>query len=113
MDLKKRMAFEVVAMFWSEADAKTGQETFEALFQKKDLSAGTPVSLPEGTKNPLWIVELLKTLGAIKSSSEARRLIESGAVQIDGEAIKDFKAEVEWANGMTVKVGKHRIYTIQ
>ncbi|MBT4855513.1 tyrosine--tRNA ligase [bacterium] len=112
MDLKKRMAHEVITTFWSEADAQKAQDTFEKLFQKKDLSAGQEVSLPTDTPNPLWIVELLKLLGAIKSSSEARRLIDSGAVQINGEAIKDFKAEIEWQSGMSIKVGKHRIYKL-
>ncbi|HJM68512.1 MAG TPA: tyrosine--tRNA ligase [Candidatus Babeliales bacterium] len=112
MDLKKRMAREILAKFWSEEAAKKGQENFEALFQKKDLSAGKEVELPSGTANPLWIVELLKLLGAIKSSSEVRRLIDSGAVRIDGESIKDFKAEIDWKSGMSIKVGKHRIYRL-
>ncbi|OGB96842.1 tyrosine--tRNA ligase [candidate division TM6 bacterium RIFCSPHIGHO2_12_FULL_36_22] len=112
MDLKKRMAHEIVAKFWSDVAAKRAQETFEALFQKKDLSAGQEIELPSGTENPLWIVELLKLLGAIKSSSEARRLIESGAVQIDDTVIQDFKAEINWKPDMCIKVGKHRIYRL-
>ena len=65
-----------------------------------------------GTKNPIWIVELLKLLGAIKTTSEGKRLIESNAVKINEEVIKDFKSEIEWKSGMTVKVGKHRIYKL-
>ena len=68
--------------------------------------------MPESTSNPIWIVELLKILGAVTSSSDARRLIESGAVSIDGVAVSDFKLELAWCNGMVIKVGKHRIYKL-
>jgi len=113
MVLKKDMAHKVVSKFWSAAEADNAQATFEALFQKKDYSKATEVALPAGTANPIWIVDLLKTLGAIKSSSDAKRLIESGAVEVDGAAIADFKASVAWQAGMVIKAGKHKIYKIK
>jgi len=113
MNVKKDMAREVIKEFWSAEDAVEAQKQFEALFQKKDYSQATEVSLPADIKNPVWIVELLKQLGAIKTSSEAKRLIQSGAVRIDDNQIKDFKAEVEVKSGIIVKVGKHRIYKIK
>lgn len=113
MGLKKDMAHDIVAKFWSPQEAKKAQSTFESLFQKKDYSKAQEVSLPEDAQNPLWIVTILKSIGGIKSSSEAKRLIEAGAVSIDGQAIKDFSAEIDWKSGMTIKVGKHRIYRIK
>lgn len=113
MLLKKEMAHDIVAKFWSPAAATAAQEQFEAVFQKKDYSQATEFSLPPATPTTLWIVELLKALEAVKSSSEARRLLEAGAVKIDDVAITDFKATVTWKEGTTVKVGKHRIYQIK
>ncbi|MBI2775298.1 tyrosine--tRNA ligase [Candidatus Dependentiae bacterium] len=113
MELKKQMAHDVVSRFWSADEAKKAQEQFEALFQQKDYSQATPVSLAADLANPLWIVDLLKALNAVASSSEARRLIEAGAVKINDEAITDFKAQVAWKSGMNIKVGKHRIFKIQ
>jgi tyrosyl-tRNA synthetase len=112
MDAKKQMAFEIIEQFWSLQQAQAAQDRFVTLFQKKDLSAGKQVSLPLDTANPLWIVELLKIVQAITSTSEGKRLIESGAVSIDGCIIKDFKYEVNCTSGMTIKVGKHRIYIL-
>lgn len=112
MELKKTMAQDVVAKFWSPEQAIKARENFEAVFQRKDYSKAQEISISTDTPNPLWIVDFLKSLGAITSSSEAKRLIESGAVEIDGQSIKDFKAEVSWKKGMTIKVGKHRIYQI-
>lgn len=113
MDLKKQMAHEIVAAFWSKAEADAGQRQFEALFQHKDLSQATEVALPsEFFQEPVWVVKLLQELKAVQSSSEVKRLIESGAVIIDDEVIKDFKAQVAAHSGMIIKVGKHRIYKI-
>lgn len=113
MDAKKQMAYQVVAKYWSDDDAKNGQQTFEKLFQKKDYSAAQEVELQSDIANPIWIVDLLRALGAIKTSSDARRLIGDGAVKIDGRVVSDFKEEVKWQLGMVIKVGKHRIYQIK
>ncbi|MDP3787801.1 MAG: tyrosine--tRNA ligase [Candidatus Chromulinivorax sp.] len=112
MDLKKQMAFGIIQEFWSQPEAVAAQENFIALFQKKDLSQGKQVALPATMSNPVWIIDLIKELGAISSTSEGKRLIESGAVSIDGATIKEFKEEVVWQVGMTIKVGKHRIYLL-
>lgn len=111
MALKKTMAHDIVAKFWSEKEADAAQNQFEALFQKKDYSQAQEALLGD-LSNPAWIVDILKTLGAIKTSSEAKRLIESKSVYIDEKPVTDFKAEIAWESGMIIKVGKHRIYRI-
>jgi tyrosyl-tRNA synthetase len=113
MVLKKAMAHMIIARFWSPSDADMAQKNFESLFQRQDYSAAQEVKLPSSTTNPLWIVDLLKALGAIKTSSEAKRLIESSSVDIDGSVITDFKAMISWQAGMVIKVGKHRIYRLE
>lgn len=112
MELKKNMAQEIIAKFWSEAEAVQARQAFTALFQQKDYSNAQEIKFSSECPNPLWIVEFLKMLGAVTSSSEAKRLIEGKAVHIDGDTISDFKAQVEWKKNMIIKVGKHRIYKI-
>lgn len=111
MELKKNMARDIVAKFWSSAEADAAFKQFEAVFQKKDYSQAQEVSLGN-LANPVWIVDLLKALDAIKTSSEAKRLIESGSVHVDEKPVTEFKAEIAWKSGMTIKVGKHRIYKV-
>lgn len=111
MNLKKDMAQQVVARFWSPEQAQQAREQFERIFQSQDYSQATPVTMPE--QQPIWIVDLLKYMGAISSSSEARRLLESGAVSVDGEVISDFKGQIACQSDMIIKVGKHRIYKLQ
>ncbi|MFA5998400.1 MAG: tyrosine--tRNA ligase [Candidatus Babeliales bacterium] len=113
MDLKKQMARELIATFWSESEADEAQKQFESLFQQRDFSKATEVTLSAQTMSaPVWIVKVLQELGALQSSSEGKRLIESGAVLVDDVVIKDFKAEIQVVPGMTLKVGKHKIYKI-
>ncbi len=112
MALKKDLAHQIISRFWSEQEADMAREQFEALFQKKDYSQANEITLPKDIKNPAWIVDLLKTIGSVKTTSEAKQLIESHAVSIDGQPITNFRAEINWKPGMIIKVGKHRIYKL-
>lgn len=112
MNLKKDMASAIIAKFWSEDAAEKARDQWQAVFQQKDYSKAEEIILLN-TPNPIWIVDLLKTIKAVSSSSEARRLLENGAVSIDQEKVTDFKAEIAWTSGMTIRVGKHRIYVIK
>lgn len=113
INLKKQMAHEILKKFWSENDANIGQKYFEDIFQKKEYSAAKEIILPENTPNPIWIIDLLKLVGALKTSSEGKRLIEDKAVKINDATITDFKAEITIEPEMILKVGKHRIYKIR
>lgn len=113
MELKKEMAHRIIEKFWSKKEADEAEAQFVALFQKKDYSKATEVALPDGTDNPLWIVDLLKLLGAVTSSSEAKRLIEGHAIDVDGQLIDNFKESVIWKSGMIIKAGKHKIYRLK
>lgn len=113
MNLKKEMAYDIVAKYWSSDEAKAGQDRFEALFQKNDYSKANETMLPNNFDNPVWIVHLLRELKAVTSSSEAKRLLQSGAVLVDDKVIKEFKTEVSWKSGSIIKVGKRRIYKIK
>lgn len=112
MVLKKRMAHDVVAKFWSVQEADQAQSQFEALFQKRDLSAAQEVAVPD-IQSPIWIIDLLKQLNLIVSSSDGRRLIQQGGLSIDGQVIKDFKTEVCLTDGMVIKAGKHKIVKLK
>ncbi len=113
MNLKKDMAQTIVARFWSAEDAASARSQFEALFQNKDYSQATEIELPADFANPIWIVDLLKILGAVQTSSDAKRLIESGSVHVDEVVVANFKDVVSWQPGAIIKVGKHRIYKIK
>ena len=111
MDIKKQIAHDIVAKFWSKSEADAAQKQFESLFQKRDYSTADEISLPTG--KAINIVELLRQLDVAKSNAEAKRLIEGGGVHLDQETIKDFRANVTLKSGMVIKVGKHRIFKVK
>jgi tyrosyl-tRNA synthetase len=111
MELKKQIAAEIVSKFWGAEQATAARAHFEALFQKQDYSNAQAV-VPQKT-GEYWIVDFLKEIGAIASSSDAKRMIEQGAVSIDDVTITDFKATFIPASGMIIKAGKKKIVKIQ
>jgi len=114
MNLKKDMAERIITKFWSALEAQAARTNFESLFQRKDYSQAHLVTLPQATPHPVSIVELIKLLlGAATTSSQAKRLIQEGAVSVDGHHVTDFKTMVPWQPGMIIKAGKHKIFKIQ
>ncbi len=112
MDLKKQMAHAIIARFWGKKEADSAQQQFEQLFQKKDFSNAQEVKLSVPHYQKIKVVELLKLLGSVPSASEAKRLIEAGAVTIGDAKITDIHAEVTIQPELIIKVGKHKFYKI-
>ncbi len=114
MDLKKSMAHDIVERFWSKPEADEAKISFEELFQKRDGSFehAEYIALGDFANKPTWIVDFLRFLDPKMSSSDAKRLIEAGAVTLNGEKITDFKAVVNLKDGMHLKVGKHKFYKL-
>ncbi|UCC90579.1 MAG: tyrosine--tRNA ligase [Dehalococcoidia bacterium] len=105
MTLKKRLAREIVTQLYSQKAASDAEEHFAKVFQKKEV--------PEEIKEyhiPLHasmdIRGLITVTHLAKSRSEASRLIEQGAVEIDGEKVTSYMAPVK--SGSIIKVGKRR-----
>lgn len=113
MNLKKQMAHAIITRFWSPQEADEAQQHFEALFQKQDYSQAQEVDLSAYLEKPLWIVEMLKIIQAVQTSSDAKRLLQSNAVHVDDETITDFKATIIPQSGSIIKVGKHKIFRIR
>jgi tyrosyl-tRNA synthetase len=112
MTIKKEMAHAIIKRFWSASDADYAQEQFTRLFSNKDYTAAHDFKLPKRDSNQIGLIELLRIIEAAKSNSEASRLINSGAVTIEGKKQTDFKTIIELTDGMIIKVGKHIFYKL-
>ncbi|MGI6296513.1 MAG: tyrosine--tRNA ligase [Armatimonadota bacterium] len=109
MDAKKRLAREIVTIYHSAEAAAEAQAEFERVFSSREVPQDMPVI--ELTANDLedGSIRLVKliTLGQMaSSSSEARRLIQSGAVSIDGEKLTDVMGSIKPVDGQVLRVGK-------
>ena len=92
MAMKKELAVTLVGKFYSKEEGAKQLQQFEQVFSKKEL----PDDMPEFTWEELGgddsaeaFVELLRATKLFSSKKEIRRLIEQGAIRIDGEKIED------------------------
>jgi len=114
MTLKKRLARELVTQLYSQQAATEAEEHFVKVVQKREAPEEIPeyrlsfsALAPQQTEP--WNIDisrLLVAIGQAKSRSEANRLINQGAVKIDGETVTSFRAKVQ--SGNIIKVGKRR-----
>ena len=108
MEQKKALAEELVRRFHGVESAVTARKYFENRHQKKTL----PTEIRKQFKAPAestWICRLLVDLKFAASSSEARRLIEQGAVRVDGQVITDINFVFDNSKHEVVEVGRTRI----
>lgn len=90
MEVKKALARLVVGRFCGADEAQRQEATFESRFQRRELPPDLPCfAWPERQRGAVGLPTILATSGLAKSMSEARRLIQQGAVRLDGERITD------------------------
>ena len=84
MEAKKKLAHTITAMYHGEANARAGEAHFARVVQGKqapDVVEEQPIPTPKGG---VTLVKALVQSGLVASSSEARRLILQGAVELNG-----------------------------
>ncbi|MCG2806997.1 MAG: tyrosine--tRNA ligase [Coriobacteriia bacterium] len=107
--IKRRLAREIVALYHGEAEAHEAEAAFDRVFKQHDI----PTDVTEVTLSlaeEVHIPALLKDLGLVVSNAEGRRMIDQGAVKLDGEPLSqgDYDMPGEAIAGRVVQVGKRR-----
>ncbi len=109
MEAKQRLGYLLVKQFHGEPAAKAAQESFNQVFRKRELPEEMKefkvpaVLIKEGKISP---VDLLSESKAAPSRAEAKRLIQQGAVDLDGTRITDPQTPITLKSGVVLKVGK-------
>jgi len=107
MDLKKRLAVELITQLYNKAEASKAEQNFTSVFQKHER----PEDIEQfETAKGADIRDILLQANLVKSRSEANRLLNQGAISIDGEKIASSTAP--YNNESIIKVGKHRFVKI-
>jgi tyrosyl-tRNA synthetase len=102
MDHKMRLARDIVAQFHSESAAREAEEGFVRVFREREAPDEVPM-VPKGKRSLPFI---LHRYGLASSRSEARRLINQGAVEINGHQVTVHVIDLK--PGDLIRVGKHR-----
>ena len=112
-DVKFKLAEELVARFHSIEAGQQAQAAFIERFQKGALPEEVPEVDVQSREGRLPIANLLKEAGLVASTSEAFRLIQQGAVRIDGERVESRDLELAAGAHHTYQVGKRRVARVR
>lgn len=116
MEIKKKIAYNIVEQYHSPEDANAAQEFFYKQVQQRgfDTKEFTAVKWEDLTNAAeITLLDLGVALQPEQSKSAMRRLIESGAVSVEGEKVVNplFKLEKS-ATGIKIKIGKRGFYNV-
>ncbi|RJR27407.1 tyrosine--tRNA ligase [candidate division WWE3 bacterium] len=111
MKYKKIMAFEIVKTIKGRKAAEKAQGNFEKVVQNKEIAEEniTYVSPAEKTT----ILNFLKSSVGSESSSQIKRVIEQGGVEVNGEQVKNPFQEFEFNTGLVIKFGKRTFFKVK
>jgi tyrosyl-tRNA synthetase len=123
--VKEELALELVARYHGKDAALEAAREFTRIFREKGLPKEIEESLPIKIEVPaasfivaggldakIWLPGLLKESGLTRSTSEAIRLIDQGAVYLDEKRVPDPTAQLSVGKTYIVKVGKRRFQKI-
>ena len=102
MVLKKRLAVELVTQLHGHDNAVKADEHFTNVFQKREMPeeiAEIAVTADEDIR------DIITRANIAKSRSDATRLLQQGAISIDG--VKLTSGKTAYQDGNIIKVGKH------
>jgi tyrosyl-tRNA synthetase len=107
-DVKFRLAEEIVERFHSKEDAVKAHEGFVSQFQQGAIPDELPeIELNVGAEGML-IANVIKSAGLTESTSDAHRMIQQGAVKIDGERVNEKDLLLKAGKTIILQVGKRR-----
>ncbi len=109
--VKQELARRLVAQFHGDEAARGAEAEFESVF----AGGGVPEDVPEKDLPGAWtLTKLLTAADLAPSNGEARRLIQQGAVAIDGERANDPLLELPpRPEPYLFKVGKRRFARVR
>ena len=112
-DVKRKLAMAVVELYYNAETAQAEDTHFiETFSQKKQPVDAEEAAIPEFAIEDglVHIPTLMMELDLAKSKGDAKRLMEAGAVTLEGEKIEDAGAKIPLADlqGKVIKVGKHQ-----
>ena len=113
MELKKKVAKNIVTQYHDAAAADEAEAFFYRQVQQKgfDDKAFEPVSIAN-LASEVTLLDLCAFVNSKESKSNLRRLIESGAVSINGEKQTDVYMKITPVAGLKIKIGKRGFFEL-
>ncbi len=109
MEAKKELAGEIVAQYHGSKAAQAARKDFENKFQKRDPF--TELKLETRPYKDM-LGDFLVAEKACLSKSEYRRLIEQGAIEVNGSRVTSPEFKLQPSQEYRIKVGKKRFLKV-
>lgn len=106
-EIKMLLAREIISLYHSPEELKEAENYFAALFEKKNIQVELPIIEYDSTllnEGDYSLIDCIFSTGKYKSKSDVRRLIQQGAVKINGEKYGNLQFVPQ--NNMIISVGK-------
>ena len=107
-DIKFLLARELVARFHTEAAAEDANHSFIERFKDKKIPDDIAEVSVQSQDGRLGLAQLLREAQLVSSAAEGFRMIQQGAVRIDGERAEDRQLEIPVGETHIYQVGKRR-----
>lgn len=112
-DVKFLLAEEIIARFHDAAAATAAREAFIAQFARNKIPDDIPECTLVAGAEGIAIANVLKTAGLCSSTSDAMRMVQQGAVKMDGEKITDKSLLIVAGTDAVFQVGKRKFAKIR
>ena len=112
MEVKAELAVRIITGYHGSAAAEAAREEFHRVFRKREIPEDLETREVSIAAGPMRLTKLLAAVNLAPSTSEAQRLIESGAVHMNDQRITDPKAQISTPGEYMFKVGKRRFMKV-
>jgi tyrosyl-tRNA synthetase len=107
MEMKKRLGMQIVTLYHGAESAARARADFEKQFSRREVPDDLEVfSARQLAPESLTIVDLVVASEIASSRSAARRLVEQGAVDLDGTRIASWDSTVDGRVEHVLRVGR-------
>src|SRR5207248_4235846 len=103
-DIKMELARETVGIYYGDSAAAPAEEQFKRVFQRGDRPDEMPQAHFSGAPS---LVDFLAANQLARSKTQARHLIEQNGVRVDGQAVTDINAKLDFDSAV-IQVGKRK-----
>ena len=108
MEAKKRLAYTVTAQYHGEGGAQAAAAAFVREVQKRELPEKIKEKTVATSDSNAPVRTVLVQAGLVSTSSEARRMIQQGAVEVDRRRVSDVNETLPAGMDYIIQVGKRR-----
>ena len=107
-DVKFELAKEIVARFHDAGSAETALDHFIKRFRDHEIPTDLELVVINAPATGAAIASVLRDAQLVSSNSEANRMIEQGAVRINGERVANRDLVIAVNSELVLQVGKRR-----